>query len=656
MADFPDGLAQKPIPYRDMTRPKHGSGRRVSIWQPLVFGLPIALLSLAALLFTAGPGEVMTTVSHGLNLVDIPVRSIHLPVPSCHRTRCRPVPRPSPTVTASGGQTASDPPTPTVSPKPTSTATATPTPTPTPTSSAPTAPTSDPTSPPVTVCGNSGLLAGPSTAPAGAVTVPAGDNSAMFAYQLPANATYYFAAGTHYLGSGPYSQIKANSNDTFIGAPGAIISGTDGSATAQNHFAIAANSGLNGVTVEYLTIQGFAPPGSQGAVNPNSNDNWTVAHNTIQDNLPGSALMVGSNNTIEYNCLTANGQYAFNAYQSPSDPDSSAVTGGPQNITLSDNEISYNDTCNFEATGKFPISTPSGCTGQGEANGCGCSGGGKFWHDEDVTVEDNYVHNNYNVGLWVDTNNDGFNIQGNYFSGNYASALIYEVSYNALIKNNTFVDNALGSGPADSGFPDPAIYISESGGDSRVPNGFGYSTLSIQSNTFTNNWGGVILWENANRFCGDGFDNACTLVAPSVATMSSCPAGLANSSKDQPGDTPDYFDLCRWKVQNVTVSGNVFNLTPSAIGSACTLANKCGFVGVFSEYGSTKPYAAWPVPLNIADHQNNVFSGNTYNGPWNFDSFALGNVVSWSQWTSGYKDSGSGATITAQDAGSTYNA
>ena len=44
--------------------------------------------------------------------------------------------------------------------------------------------------------------------------------------------------------------------------------------------------------------------------------------------------------------MTGNGQYAFNAYQNADDPQESTVTGGPQNIMLSDNEISYNNRCN----------------------------------------------------------------------------------------------------------------------------------------------------------------------------------------------------------------------------------------------------------------------------------------------------------------------
>jgi parallel beta-helix repeat protein len=624
-------------------------------------------------MFMAGPSEVFASVSHGLGLVQ------SAPSLKCHHfgtNYCRPAPKPSPTVTASSTPKPTptptktvDPPTPTPTktvdpPTPTPTVTSTtsppsPTPTPTATTTGPPPPGAAPTSPPVTVCGNSAVLTGPSAAPAGAVTVPAGNNTAVFAYQLPANTTYYFASGTHYLGSGPYSQVQAGQNDTFIGAPGAIISGDDSASAGyvQNHFAFEGNgNGTTGVTIEYLTVENFDPPGSQGAINTNSNDNWTVEHDTVQNMVPGAALMLGSNNTIEYNCLTQNGQYGFNGYQSPGDPESSAVTGGAQNIVLSDNEISYNNTCNWDQISGFPIATPPQCAGAGEFNGCGCDGGGKFWQDQNVTVEDNYVHNNYNVGVWADTDNDGFDIQGNYFSGNYAEALMYEVSYNALIKDNAFVDNAWGQGPNLKGFPDSAVYISESGGDSRVPNSFGYSTLDIEGNAFTDNWGGVVLWENSNRFCGDGYDGACTLVDPQVATMATCPKALPNSSADQPSDTPDYFDLCRWKTQNVTVADNVFNFNPSNIGSDCTKANNCGFNGLFSEYGSTTPYKAWVVLLNISDHQHNVFEDNTYDGPWNFDGFALGDDVDWAQWTSGFQDpSGSNDFVDAQDAGSTFS-
>ena len=79
-----------------------------------------------------------------------------------------------------------------------------------------------------------------------------------------------------------------------------------------------------------------------------------------------------------------------------------------------------------------------------------------------------------------------------------------------------FVRNGIGGGPTNPGFPTSAIYISESGSDSRVP-GTLRRHFPITGNKFVNNWGGVILWENSNRFCGSPANTSsgsCTLVGP----------------------------------------------------------------------------------------------------------------------------------------------
>ena len=474
-----------------------------------------------------------------------------------------------------------------------------------------------PTTPPVEVCGDKSILSGPSSAPKNAVTVPAG-NDANVTLDT-ANTTYWFAPGDHTLGNGEFNQIIPSDGDTYIGAPGAIIDG-------QNLNDFAFTQGAKNVTIEYLTIQNFGQSGgnnNQGVVNHDSGDNWTIEYNTVQDNA-GAGIMLGSNDVAEYNCLTKNGQYGFSAY-SPS---------GPSNITLSDNEISYNDTYNWEQ--KDP--------------GCGCSGGGKFWDTTGATVTDNYVHDNQNVGIWADADNSGFDISGNYISNNYGEGVMYEISYNGHITDNAFVRNALGAGPTNPGFPTGAIYISESGSDSRVPGPYGNS-FAISGNVFDDNWSGVVLWENANRFCGpvspDNAGSICTLVAPSLATAATCvKPGLSSSP---------LIDDCRWKTQNVDVTNNTFEFSRSDIGSDCTAANGCGFNGVFSEYGTTAPYTAWMVPKNIADNQNNVFSNNSYTGPWSFMGPDLGVSITWSQWTSGYTDNndGSGIHFDPQDAGST---
>ncbi len=444
------------------------------------------------------------------------------------------------------------------------------------------------------------------------------------------NTTYWFAPGTHTLGTGEFDQFDPAQGDTFIGAPGAIISG-------QGRNDSAFDGTATGVTIEYLTIENFTPPGSEGAVNHDSAQGWVVSHDTIQGNAPGAGMMVGSDNKVTFDCLTRNGQYGFNAYVSPDSSSASNLTQGPQNLTLSDDEISFNDTCNFEGVSPDPVSgaAPSDCAGAGEGNGCGCSGGGKFWQVQNATVDDNYVHDNYNVGFWADTNNDGFTFDGNYFADNYDSGIIYEISYNALIENNTFIGNAK-DGASNGGFPTGAIYLSESGGDSRVPNSAGITTLSVSGNVFTNNWSGVVLWESADRFCGSPDNSStgvCTLVDPSVANIKTCDA--ANLQGSASSKTPDYYDLCRWKTQNVLVSHNTFNMDDSAVRGCQAAANSCGENAIFSQYGtdpSWSPYKGSVITSAITASRNNQFSDNTYTGPWEYMYSDQSGVLTFAQW------------------------
>ncbi len=191
---------------------------------------------------------------------------------------------------------------------------------------------------------------------------------------------------------------------------------------------------------------------------------------------------------------------------------------------------------------------------------CGCAGGGKFWDTAGATVADNWVHGNGDAGIWVDTDNAGFNISDNYIATNWAEGIIYEISYNADITDNTLIDNAWGGGPSPAlgGFPDPALYISESGSDSRVAGNYG-PMFAVSGNGFTDNWGGVVIYENSNRACGISNDQYCTLVGPGTYTMSSCAAHIPNGSTTA---TPDYVDNCRWRSQNISVDDNDVRLHP----------------------------------------------------------------------------------------------
>jgi hypothetical protein len=481
-----------------------------------------------------------------------------------------------------------------------------------------------PGAPPVQVCGNASLLNGPATPPAGAVMVPGNtDNFGQLGSgPLPANTTYYLETGTHTLGTGQFNEIVPGNGDTFIGAPGAVLDG-------QNSNEYSFTQTATNVTIEYLTIENFVTPFNEGNVNHNGGVGWTISHDTITNTgntagggQYGAAVEGGSNETVTYDCLSNNGQYGLNG----------ATPYGPDNMLIADNEFSHNAP-NGESTG-------------------GTSADFKLWYDTDVTVENNYFHDSGTVGMWADTNNNGVIMEGNYVINSAYQGLIYEISYNALIENNTFVDNGWQAGPGNPGYPTPAIYVASSGGDSRVSNGLGITTLTITGNQFTDNWDGVQLYQNGDRICGFSDGSTCTLIDPSVYTASACKANIAEKSPI------DYFDNCVWKTQNVTVSDNTFDFTQGNIPNCNGTSNTCGFNALFGTYsaeaGHTGPYN----DNAISNQQNNVFSDNTYVGPWHFVAFDQGdNPVSISQWTQGFVDfhAGSGDTFGPQDARSTFS-
>ena len=391
-------------------------------------------------------------------------------------------------------------------------------------------------------------------------------------------------------------------------------------------------------------MQHFVAGGGEAVVGQGNHNGWTVQDNLIENNPDGAGVMIESNDVVRDNCLQRNGEYGFNGGgAAPAD-----------NAVLTANDIYDNNNAHaFD----FPTSPPN--------NQCGCSGGGKWWASVNDQTTDNYVHDNQGVGIWADTSNAGQLISGNYISNSWAEGIMYEISYNAQITDNTLVGNNWGEVQTNAApsFAVGAIYISNSGGDTKVASNYA-GQLLVSGNTLSQNWGGIILYQDANRICGFSADGTCTLVNPSLYTLSSCKANVTASSS--PTQNPDYYDNCQWKTQNVTVSNNAVSFNPSTLPNVmasgatdtCASANAnddtlCGFSGLFSYYGSVAPFTSTEQDTAISDHQNNVFSGNTYTGPVGFDGFNQGNQVSWSQWNNGFTYSG-GGTFNAQDAGSTH--
>ncbi len=532
------------------------------------------------------------------------------------------------------------------------------------------------------------------------VVLPLGAHS-FASYQLAPDTVYYLLPGTH-VGS-----FQANRNDAFVGG------WWDGTRTVLSGeysgypWAIDSNSSAGnqpGVIIEYLTIEKYQPPADAGAINQSANTNWTLRYDTVTLNAPGAGMMASANNVLAHNCMTLNGQYGFQSF-APSPWGHDAVTGGPYNVTITDNEISYNDTCDFEGLlsnkaigwSKYnPVPAQYRNPHCGTVVGDGNEGGFKLWQTDGVTIKDNYIHHNWGPGAWTDTDNANTTYRGNTIMDNDGEAIIEEISYNFSIVGNYMANNGWALGLANAGFPTPAIYVSQSGSDpafggvgacpeaSCARQGVYQQQSVISQNIFVNNAGNVLLWQDSDRFCSAGFDAVCTLARSGQSkpfTISACKSNLRSASIDTAtyaahrtgSPAEDWWNGCLWRTANVKVTGNAIDFDPASIPH-CTrkVWPACGAGGIFAQYSSAHPYddpGGWVVPDQLTFFQDDIWSGNTYHGPSTFYAWNQGNQnnpVSWGEWTgevskgnkcsSAYSHASGACTGPfGQDAGSRYN-
>jgi Right handed beta helix region len=407
----------------------------------------------------------------------------------------------------------------------------------------------------------------------------------------PRDTTFWLAPGTHTLGEDEYGQIMPKDGDVYLGGPGAVLDGR-----GKNRYAFTGEA--TNVVLRNLTVRHFVARRDEGVVNHDSGDGWVIEHNTIQNN-KGAGLMAGARQRVLGNCLRDNGQYGMNAYKA----------GDLTDLVVAGNEITGNNTDDWEQ----------------QSPGCGCTGGVKFWSVNTADVRENWVHANHGAGLWMDTNNNDFLVEHNLIEHNDAEGLFYETSYNAVIRDNTFRGNTIVQGKAfatrGDHFPVGTIYISESGGEPRVP--ARTDKLEITGNTFDNNWSGITLWENADRFCNSPANTSFGSCTELVPDQKSCV---------QPGiATEPLRGDCRWKTQHVSIHDNTFTLDPATIGCE----KNCGRMSVLSNWGTYpewSPYLGDAVQQAVTFGQDNVWHHNTYVGPWTFTPFDMSRVLDAPTW------------------------
>ncbi|HUO17217.1 MAG TPA: Ig-like domain-containing protein [Verrucomicrobiae bacterium] len=205
-------------------------------------------------------------------------------------------------------------------------------------------------------------------------------------------------------------------------------------------------STANNITIQYLTLRGFATPLQRGAIETSSGNlsasnglNWVIKNCALYNN-HGAAVRVGFGMHVLSNYLYNNGALGIDGGTN------STVASG---IVIQANTISGNNYAKvYSATG---------------------AGGFKVGYTAHLVLRGNTITNNDGTGVHFDANSQSPLVDGNTITNNAGGAGIgYEISVNsATIRNNIVLRNAI---------PD-AVPISTAGIN---------SVASVGTNTYCN--------------------------------------------------------------------------------------------------------------------------------------------------------------------------
>lgn len=284
---------------------------------------------------------------------------------------------------------------------------------------------------------------GPETAAEGGVTAEAADAGPAAAGSLipispgqsiqakvnsyPAGTQFLIKAGTHV-----NQRVRPKAGNVFIGEPGAIL---DGKNTVYYAFERGPKPYPSNVRIKGLIIQNYASPDQHGAIlagtgGSSASTGWVVEDCEVRYN-KHAGIKVGHKMKVLNNYVHHNGQVG--------------ISGVGDSVLVQGNEVSYN---NYKKT--FPFGH--------------VLGGIKLVSTRWAVVRGNNVHHNEGNGIWMDIRTLNALIENNTIVSNSGAGVLHEISYAAVIRNNTVKGNGfardwlMGAGILISSSSDAQVY------------------------------------------------------------------------------------------------------------------------------------------------------------------------------------------------------
>ncbi len=170
------------------------------------------------------------------------------------------------------------------------------------------------------------------------------------------------------------------------------------------------NNTAQNVTISHLIVEKYASPPQFGAIGGQGGGNngqggaqdWTVTDTEVRLS-HGTGIQLSDRSTVERCNVHHNGQKGVGAR-------------GP-NVLVENTEIAFNNYAGYDYGWE--------------------AGGTKFSRTTNLRVLNNYVHDNAGSGLWADIDNQNATFRLNRVDHNGGSGIQYEISYGALVEQNT---------------------------------------------------------------------------------------------------------------------------------------------------------------------------------------------------------------------------
>jgi len=198
--------------------------------------------------------------------------------------------------------------------------------------------------------------------------------------------------------SGTFFRDKATGSFYFVDDP----TGKTIEATAAA-FAFMPNHARN-VVIKGLTVEKYGNPAQLGAIYADADETasgWLIENNDVRLN-SGAGIVAGRGAVVRGNKVHDNGQLGIHPHG--------------DSVLIDHNEIAFNNARGFDPGWD--------------------AGGLKAAAVKDLVVRDNWVHHNHGPGLWCDIVCRLVMDKNNKVEYNADSGILYEISYDAVIRNN----------------------------------------------------------------------------------------------------------------------------------------------------------------------------------------------------------------------------